>query len=71
MAEFKPKKLSFTIDTPDEGEQFIRGCIIAQSNNSSPIFPMLIESTNAILEEYRREAILEQVEARDKALEGL
>ena len=73
MAEvqFKPKKLSIVIETAEEGEQFIRGCIIAQSNNSSPLFPTLIEATNGILEEYRAATIIAQVEARDKALEGL
>lgn len=73
MAEvvFKPKKISIIIETAEEGEQFIRGLIIAQSNNSSPLFPTLIEATNGLLQEYRSATIIAQVEARDKALEGL
>jgi len=68
---FKAKKLSFVLETPEEGEQFLRGLMIAAANNSSPLFPQLIEGVNGVLEGYRAAKILREISERDRLLEGL
>jgi hypothetical protein len=68
--KFTKKKLSFLIETPEEGELFLRGLMIAQANNSSPIFPQLIEGVNSVLEEYRAAKVLLDIAVRDKAMES-
>lgn len=68
---FSRKKLSFLIETPEEGEQFLRGLMIAAANNSSPLFPQLIDGVNSILETYRGAKILHEISERDRLLEGL
>jgi hypothetical protein len=67
---FKPYKISFTLEEAEEAEQFLRGLIVARSNNSSPIFPTLIDAVNQGLEKYRAALIQHQVAARDAALAG-
>lgn len=67
MPKFSPKKISIILDDPEEAENFLRGLIIAKSNNSSPFFPQLLDATNAVLEEYRGELLAEQMEARSEA----
>ena len=67
---FKAKKLSFTIENPEEGEIFLRGLMIARANCSSELFPQLIDGVNSVLEEYRAAKILVEIAIRDKALEG-
>lgn len=62
-----PKRLSFTVDSPEEAEHFLRGLIVARSNNSSPVFPKLIDGVNSILEKYRAKELAEQMEARRRA----
>lgn len=71
MADWKPRKLSFTLDSAEEAEHFLRGLVVAQSNNSSELFPQLIEGVNGVLEGYRAAKVLEEVTARDEALKGL
>jgi len=68
---FTKKKLSFTIETPEEGEVFLRGLMIARANNSSELFPQLIEGVNSVLEEYRGAKILHEIAIRDAALKGI
>jgi len=68
---FSKKKLSFIIETPEEGEIFLRGLIIAQSNNSSPLFPQLVEGVNSVLEEYRGAKVLHEIAIRDAALKDI
>src|SRR5882672_4834633 len=47
---FKSRTFKITIDDPEEGEEFLRGLIVARSNNSSAYFVDLIDATNSILE---------------------
>lgn len=65
--EFKPRKFSITIDDPDEAENFLRGLIVARSNNSSQYFVDLIDAVNAIMEDYRSRMLKAQMAAREAA----
>jgi nitrate reductase alpha subunit len=67
MVVFKPRKFSITIDDPDEAENFLRGLIVARSNNSSPYFVDLIDAVNAIMESHRGEIMKETMAAREAA----
>jgi hypothetical protein len=67
MAVFKPKKFSIIIDDPDEAENFLRGLIIARSNNSSPLFVEIIDAVNDILLKHRQATLEEAMEARKAA----
>jgi nitrate reductase alpha subunit len=62
-AQFKARKMFITIDDPEEAENFLRGLIVARSNNSSDYFVQLIEGVNLIMEPYRRALIEEGVDA--------
>jgi hypothetical protein len=68
---WKPKKLSFVVEKPEDGEIFLRGLLIAEANNSSPLFPQLIEVVNSVLEPYRAAKVTRDIAVRDRALEGL
>jgi hypothetical protein len=65
--EFEPKKLSFVVHSVEEGEDFLRGLIVARSNNSSPIFPKLIDGVNNLLQPYRASALQADMDARRRA----
>jgi len=65
--QFKPRKFSITIDDPDEAENFLRGLIVAKSNNSSPLFEDLINAVNGIMEDYRAGVMKETMAAREAA----
>lgn len=67
MAKFKAFKISITIEDPDEADQFMRGLIVARSNNSSQYFGDLIEAVNANMEAYRSALLEEQMTARQEA----
>ena len=64
---FKPVKLTVTLESLDEAEHFLRGLIIAQSNNSSQYFPQLIEGVNTVLEKSRAEELERTMAARREA----
>lgn len=64
---FKPKKFSITVDDPEEAEEFLKGLIVARSNNSSDYFVDLIDAVNAILEPWRAERLAIDMEARTAA----
>lgn len=66
---FKVKKFSITIDDPEEADEFLRGLIVARSNNSSQYFVDLIEAVNAILEPWRAQKL--QEEMSDRAAAGM
>ena len=67
MPGFRPVSVRIRIESPEEGENFLRGLIVAQSNNSSPLFPDLIEAVNGVLEGARREVLEAEVAAREAA----
>jgi len=61
---FKRAKVSIRIETPEQGEEFLRGLIIARSNNSSPLFPELIDGINGLLEPYRSAKLRQEMATR-------
>lgn len=67
--EFKARKFSITIDDPEEAENFLRGLIVARSNNSSEYFVDLIDAVNAILEPWRASKLAEEM--HDRATAGM
>jgi len=69
--DFKPRKFYITIDDPDEAEDFLRGLIVARSNNSSEYFVDLIDAVNTIMEPYRKAIIEEGVDAAPKRKVGV
>jgi hypothetical protein len=67
VAGFKAATIRIRIESVDEGENFLRGLIVAQSNNSSPLFPELIGAVNGLLEGARREKLEADIAAREAA----
>jgi hypothetical protein len=65
--EFRAKKFSITVDDPEEAENFLRGLIVARSNNSSEYFVELIDAVNTILEPWRQRKLQEEMSARAAA----
>jgi nitrate reductase alpha subunit len=64
---FKPATLKIRLEDPDEAENFLRGLIIARSNNSSEYFVDLIDGVNAVMQDYRGEVLKYQIARRDEA----
>jgi hypothetical protein len=64
MAKFKARKISITLDDPEECQVFLNGLILAKQNNNSGYFPQLIESVNAVLDPYL-------LEVRDELSRGV
>jgi len=62
--KFRPASIKVRIEVPDEGEEFLRGLIIARQNNNSPLFEDLIDGVNSLLEPYREAKLLADLEAR-------
>jgi len=67
VAVFKRAKISIVIEDPDEAENFLRGLIVARSNNSSEYFVELIDGINTIMTTYRQAIMEENMEARRAA----
>jgi hypothetical protein len=67
MVGFRPKTFKITIDDPEEGEEFLRGLIVARSNNSSEFFVDLIDAVNSILEPWRTQRLATEMDARAEA----
>jgi nitrate reductase alpha subunit len=61
---FKPRTFKITIDDPEAGEEFLRGLIVARSNNSSEYFVDLIDAVNSILEPWRAARLNEELAKR-------
>lgn len=61
---FKSKTFKITIDDPEEGEEFLRGLIVARTNNSSEFFVDLIDAVNSILEPWRASKLREEMNKR-------
>jgi hypothetical protein len=64
---FRPASVRIRIETPEGGEDFLRGLIVARANNSSPIFVDLIDGINALLEDYRAAKLREELSSRAAA----
>lgn len=65
--KFRPKKFAITIDDAEDAEEFLRGLIVARSNNSSEYFVEMIEAVNSILEPYRAARLKEELADRASA----
>lgn len=65
--KFKGFRIGVEIRDPEEAENFLRGLIIAKSNNSSPFFQQLIDGINTGLESHRAAVLEEQMRARAEA----
>jgi hypothetical protein len=64
---FRPASIKIRIETPQGGEDFLRGLIVARTNNSSPLFVDLIDGVNSLLEDYRAAKLKEEMSARSAA----
>jgi hypothetical protein len=62
---FKPFALRIRVETPEEGEYLLQGCIVARSNNDSPHFQAMIDGINGQLEPWRAIKLQKEIEARD------
>jgi len=62
---FKPFSLRIRIETPEEGEVLLQGCIIARSNNNSPHFQHMIDGINGQLEPWRAARLQQELDARN------
>lgn len=67
MATWKPKKLSVTLESPEEAEQFLAALVASKTTHGSEHVEALIEATSEVLEPYKTELLMEQVQARDEA----
>lgn len=61
---FKPRTFKITVDDPEEGENFLKGLIVARSNNSSEFFVDLIDAVNSILEPWRASKLRDEMAKR-------
>jgi len=64
VPKFEPFTVEMEFDDPDDAEHVLLGLIVAQSNNSNEFFPGLIANINEGLEEWRKQKILAEVNAR-------
>jgi ribosomal protein L37AE/L43A len=63
--KFRAFALRIRVETPEEGEVLLQGCIVAKSNNNSPHFQEMIDGINAQLEPWRAMRLAEEIAARD------
>ena len=61
---FKPRTFKIVIETPEEGEEFLRGLVLASQNNNSPYFQDLLDAVNTVLQPYREAKLKEELAAR-------
>ena len=61
---FRAARISIRVSTPDEGEEFLRGLIVARSNNSNHLFVELIDAVNDLLQPYRAAKLREELAQR-------
>lgn len=61
---FRPKTFRITVEDPDDGEEFLRGLILARQNNNSEYFPDLIDAVNSVLEPWRAARLDEEMAKR-------
>ena len=64
---FKPKTLKITIEVPDDGEEFLRGLILARQNNNSEYFVDLVDAVNEVLQPWRAWVLDQQMRGREVA----
>jgi ribosomal protein L37AE/L43A len=62
--KFRPFAVRIRVETPEEGEILLQGCIIARSNNNSPHFQQIIDGINTQLEPWRAVKLQQELEAR-------
>lgn len=65
--QFRAASVKIRISTPEVGEEFLRGLIVARTNNSSPLFVELIDAINGLLEDFRAAKLRETMDARAAA----
>jgi hypothetical protein len=61
---WKPKSFKIRLETPEQGEEFLRGLILARQNNNSPLFADLIEAVNLVLQPFRAAKLQQEMQAR-------
>jgi hypothetical protein len=64
---FRPAAIRIRIETPEIGEDFLRGLIVARANNSNFLFVDLIDGVNSLLEDYRAAKLREEMAGRAAA----
>ena len=64
---FRAAAVKIRIETPETGEEFLRGLIVARANNSCQLFVDLIDAVNGMLEDYRAARLREEMSARAAA----
>jgi hypothetical protein len=57
---FKSFRLKIDLTDPEDAEHFLRGLIVARSNNSSPYFEELIDGINLALQPWRAQRLAAQ-----------
>jgi hypothetical protein len=63
--KFRPFAVRIRVESPEEGEVLLQGCIVARSNNNSPHFQSMIDAINQQLEPWRAERLRVELEARN------
>lgn len=64
---YRPARVSIRIATPEIGEEFMRGLILARQNNNSKLFVDLIEAVNELLQPYNAAKLAQEMADRSKA----
>jgi len=65
--KFKPFALRFEFHDPEETEQFLRGCILANQNNNSHLWKEVIDGINNAMVDYRGQVLNFDMAARTAA----
>lgn len=62
---FRPFAIKIRVESPEEGEMLLQGCIVARSNNNSPHFQEMIDGINGQLEGWRAQKLRQEIAARE------
>lgn len=65
--KYRVASVKIRIETPEAGEEFLRGLILARQNNNSQLFVELIEGINSLLEPWRAARLKDEMAARTRA----
>jgi len=63
--KWRPRTFRITIEDPEEGEEFLRGLILARQNNNSVYFVDLIDTVNEVLAPWRAAVLAKELRARE------
>lgn len=65
--KFRAASIKIRIESPEAGEEFLRGIVLASQNNNSQLFRDLLDGVNAVLEPHRAAVLRREMAERAAA----